>query len=416
MSRQSQLSPDNILRFLQLRNAPASIEDLSRSLQVKKSSRRALLQMLAKLKKRGLVEELSQGRFLLRQSSRPQQPSSKPLPSPEQHIEKFPQHKAVSRDEIKGRLVLHQDGYGFVVPDVAIPNLDGDLFIPRDFVEDAMHGDHVIAKVSRLSGAPGARRAEGRILRIVSRAHPSVVGLFRYSSRGCVVVPYDPRVQHEIELPAGEELSPALREQLLPGEKERPGKRPRLAHIPKLDGAVVNAELVRYARDGASPIGRVIEILGRPGDLGVDTEIIVRKHHLPHTFPGEVSHEAEELARPVSESEFAGREDFRSLPIVTIDGETARDFDDAVYVERREDGGWLLQVHIADVAHYVTPESPLDREARLRGNSVYFLDRAVPMLPEALSNGMCSLKPREERLVMSAIMQFDSSAACSTPG
>ncbi|HEV3419729.1 MAG TPA: RNB domain-containing ribonuclease [Candidatus Acidoferrum sp.] len=365
--------------------------------------------MLAKLKKRGLVEELSHGRFLLRQTSRPQQPSSKQPPTPGQPIEKFPQHKAVSRDEIKGRLVLHQDGYGFVVPDIAIPNLDGDLFIPRDFVEDAMHGDHVIAKITRLSGAPGARRAEGRILRVVSRAHPSVVGLFRYTSRGCVVVPYDPRVQHEIELPPGEELSPALREQLLPGEKDRSGKRLRLPHIPKLDGAVVNAELIRYAREGASPIGRVIEILGRPGDLGVDTEIIIRKHHLPHTFPGEVSHEAEQLARPVSESELSGREDFRNFPIVTIDGETARDFDDAVYVERREDGGWLLQVHIADVAHYVTPESPLDREARLRGNSVYFLDRAVPMLPEALSNGMCSLKPREDRLVMSAIIEFDSS-------
>jgi len=409
MSRQSQLSPDNILRFLQLRNGPASLEDLRRSLEVRRSSRPALLQMLAKLKKRGLVEELSHGRFLLRQTSRPQQPSSKQPPTPGQPIEKFPQHKAVSRDEIKGRLVLHQDGYGFVVPDIAIPNLDGDLFIPRDFVEDAMHGDHVIAKITRLSGAPGARRAEGRILRVVSRAHPSVVGLFRYTSRGCVVVPYDPRVQHEIELPPGEELSPALREQLLPGEKDRSGKRLRLPHIPKLDGAVVNAELIRYAREGASPIGRVIEILGRPGDLGVDTEIIIRKHHLPHTFPGEVSHEAEQLARPVSESELSGREDFRNFPIVTIDGETARDFDDAVYVERREDGGWLLQVHIADVAHYVTPESPLDREARLRGNSVYFLDRAVPMLPEALSNGMCSLKPREDRLVMSAIIEFDSS-------
>src|SRR5258705_13365379 len=209
MSRQSQLSPDNILRFLQLRNGPASLEDLSRSLQVRRSSRRALLQMLAKLKKRGLVEELSHGRFLLRQSSRPQQPSLKPRPSPQPPADNFPQQKAVSRDEIKGRLVLHQDGYGFVVPEVAIPNLDGDLFIPRDFVEDAMHGDHVIAKISRLSGVPGARRAEGRIIRIVSRAHPSVVGLFRYTSRGCVVVPYDPRVQHEIELAAGEELSPA---------------------------------------------------------------------------------------------------------------------------------------------------------------------------------------------------------------
>jgi len=409
MARPSQLSPDNILRFLQLRNSAVALEDLSRSLQVKKSSRRALLQMLAKLKRRGLVEELSHNRFLLSKSPRPQQPAPKPKSASEPLIEKFPQHKAASRDEIRGRLVLHQDGYGFVVPDVALPNLDGDLFIPRDYVEDAMHGDHVMAKITRLSGLAGARRAEGRILRIVSRAHPSVVGLFRYTSRGCVVVPYDPRVQHDIELTPGDEISPQLREQLLPGSKSQPGKRQRLPHIGKLDGAVVNAEVLRYGRDGSGPAGRVIEIVGRPGDLGVDTEIIIRKHHLPHVFPGEVTEEAEQLARPVAEADLSGREDFRSLPIVTIDGETARDFDDAVYVERRQDGGWLLQVHIADVAHYVTPESPLDREARLRGNSVYFIDRAVPMLPEDLSNGMCSLKPREDRLVLSAIMHFDSS-------
>ena len=152
----------------------------------------------------------------------------------------------------------------------------------------------------------------------------------------------------------------------------------------------------------------MIEILGRPGDLGVDTEIIIRKHHLPHEFSGAVLVEAEHRAAPVSETEREGREDFRHLPIVTIDGETARDFDDAVYVERRADGGWRLQVHIADVAHYVRTGTALDQEARLRGTSVYFPDRAVPMLPEALSNGMCSLKPREERLVMSALMEFDA--------
>jgi ribonuclease R len=271
-----------------------------------------------------------------------------------------------------------------------------------------MHGDHVVAKINRLSGHSGARRAEGRIARIIGRAHPSIVGQFHYTSRGSVVAPFDPRVQHDIELTAGDELSPSLREQLLPAAKNPSARQKRLPHIPKLDGAVVNVELLRYPRAGAAPTGRVIEILGRPGDLGVDTEIIIRKHHLPHTFPSEVLQEAERLALPVSENDRAGREDFRELPIVTIDGETARDFDDAVYVERRDDGGWLLQVHIADVAHYVRPESPLDREARLRGNSVYFIDRAVPMLPEALSNGMCSLNPREERLVLSAIMHFDA--------
>jgi ribonuclease R len=409
MPRASQLSIDNILRFLQVRNDPVALEELSHSLRLKKNDRRALLQMLEKLKKRGLVEELTHGRFLFRQS--PKAPSNndkrKQAPAVEP-TDKFSQHKATSRDEIKGRLVLHQDGYGFVVPDVALPNVDGDIFIPRDHVEDAMHGDTVIAKISRLSGMPGARRAEGRIVRIVGRAHPSVVGLFRYTSRGCVVVPYDPRVQHEIELLPGEELTPSLREELLGGKKDLVGRGKRLPHVPKLDGAVVNAELLHYGRGGTAPSGRVIEIIGRPGDLGVDTEIIIRKHHLPHTFPQDVLAESVRLAHPVTEADRVSRQDFRELPIVTIDGETARDFDDAVYVERREDGGWLLQVHIADVAHYVPPESPLDREARLRGNSVYFIDRAVPMLPEALSNGVCSLVPREERLVMSAIMNFDA--------
>jgi ribonuclease R len=404
MPRPLQISTDNILRFLQLRNEPVAIEEISRSLQVRKSKRHALQQMLTRLKKIGLVEEFSESRFLLKRKQ--QKEVSRWASSGAE--DSFPQHKAASRDEIRGRLVHHQDGYGFVVPEIALPNVDGDIFIPRDHIEDAMHGDTVIAKITRLGGLAGARRAEGRIVRIVGRAHPSVVGQFRYTPRGCVVLPYDPRVQHEIDLTPGEELSTLLREQLLADTKGLVGRGKRLPHIPKLDGAVVNVELIRYPRGGAAPSGRVIEILGRPGDLGVDTEIIIRKHHLPHAFPREVLHEAERLARPVSEAERAGREDFRELPIVTIDGETARDFDDAVYVERRDDGGWLLQVHIADVAHYVHPESPLDREARLRGNSVYFIDRAVPMLPESLSNGMCSLKPREERLVQSAIMHFDA--------
>src|SRR5262249_52941121 len=152
----------------------------------------------------------------------------------------------------------------------------------------------------------------------------------------------------------------------------------RAARLAELDGAVVNAEILRYPRGGAGATGRVIEIVGRPGEIGVDTEIVIRKHHLPHVFPGEVAEEAKQRAHPVSAEDRAGREDFRALPIVTIDGETARDFDDAVYVERRADG-WLLQVHIADVSHYVRAGSALDGEARLRGTSAYFPDRAVPM-------------------------------------
>jgi len=305
--------------------------------------------------------------------------------------------------------VLHHDGYGFVVPDTPMPQLDGDVFIPRSDIQDAMHGDHVLAKIQRRGGITGAQRAEGRIVRILERAHPTVVGLFRYGSQQNVVLPYDTRIQHEIQIPRGKELTSGLWKKLgFSGGDETSARLRRIPRMDELDGAVVNVELLRYPQGGMAATGRVIEILGRPGDLGVDTEIIIRKHHLPHSFSAEVLEESEHRAIPVNDAQRAGREDFRRLPIVTIDGETARDFDDAVYVEHRADGGWHLQVHIADVAHYVRTESGLDREARLRGTSVYFPDRAVPMLPETLSNGVCSLKPYEDRLVMSALMEFNA--------
>ena len=407
------------MRFLQVRSEPASASEITQGLHLKKSDTRPLFKMLVKLKKRGAIEELPGGRYRLPGRKAEQKASGKGArPNESQHQRPS---SLMSRDEIKGRLVLHHDGYGFVVPDSAVPQLDGDIFIPRDAVEDAMHGDHVLVRIQRTGGVSGAQRAEGRIVRILGRAHPTVVGLFRYGAQGNSVLPYDFRIQHEVEIPRGHELTPGLWKKLgFSGADESSIRSRRIPRLEELDGAVVNVELIRYARGGASATGRVIEILGRPGDLGVDTEIIIRKHHLPHSFSSEVLEEAEQRAKPVSEAEHAGREDFRHLPIVTIDGETARDFDDAVYVERRSDGGWLLQVHIADVAHYVRTGSPLDQEARLRGTSVYFPDRAVPMLPEALSSGMCSLKPREDRLVMSALMEFDAAghmkSSHMTPG
>ncbi|HYL84897.1 MAG TPA: RNB domain-containing ribonuclease [Candidatus Angelobacter sp.] len=394
------------MRFLQLRGESASARDISQALALSKSDTRPLYKILSKLKKRRAIEELPGGRYRLagRKPSK-EAPSDRPLPSAEKAQ---PKPALAQRDEIQGRLVLHHDGYGFVVPDVPVPHLDGDVFIPPDAIEDAMHGDRVLAKIQRLGGVTGAQRAEGRILRILGRAHPTVVGLFRYGTPGNAVLPYDTRIQHEVQIPPGHELTPGLAKQLgFSGLDERSLRGRRIPRLEELDGAVVNVELTRYPRAGAAPTGRVIEILGRPGDLGVDTEIIIRKHHLPHLFAAEVMQDAERRATPVSEPDRAGREDFRHLPIVTIDGETARDFDDAVYVERRA-AGWHLQVHIADVAHYVRTATALDNEARLRGTSVYFPDRAVPMLPETLSNGMCSLKPREDRLVMSALMDFDA--------
>jgi ribonuclease R len=411
MPRPSHLSSDNILRFLQVRREPTSTDEIARGLRLSKADRRPLAKMLASLRKRGAIGELPGGRYHLVGLKPEREPQNQSGLSAKAHVApgSAAPGSAPRRDEIAGRLVLHHDGYGFVVPDTPQPQFAGDIFIPRDSVEDAMHGDRVVAKILRTGSGPGPQRAEGRIVRVLGRAHPTVVGQFRYGPRSNSVLPYDARMQHAIEIPPGNELTPELAKKLgFRISDDRGGRGKRTPQIDVLDGAVVNVELLRYPRGGASPTGRVIEILGRPGDLGVDIEIIIRKHHLPHVFPGEVLEEAERRALPVSDADRAGREDFRHLPIVTIDGETARDFDDAVYVERRGDGGWHLQVHIADVAHYVRTAMPLDGEARLRGTSVYFPDRAVPMLPEALSNGMCSLKPQEDRLVMSALMDFDA--------
>jgi len=307
--------------------------------------------------------------------------------------------------------VAHRDGYGFVVPEKRVAGMEGDLFIGRDRLGDAMHGDVVAARIER-HRADG--RAEGRVLKILKRAHPTVVGAFHYGEQGNYVTPYDTRLAQDIVIPPGHELTPALREK----HSASAATARRRLRVTELDGAVVNVEVTRFPSRQGGPEGRVVEILGRQGDFAVDVEIIIRKHHLPHQFPDDVEAEASRAPQQVREADVhgpdvsrQGREDFRHLPIVTIDGETAKDFDDAVHVARRAGGRYELQVHIADVAHYVARGSALDREARLRGTSVYFPDRAVPMLPEALSNGICSLIPRVERLVMSVVMEFDAHGA-----
>src|SRR5229473_1223666 len=272
MPSPSHLSPDNILRFLQVRSAPASTTEIAQGLHVKKSDNRSLFKMLSKLKKRRAIEELPGGRYRLpsRKSER-EAPSQKPSDDAPHRPQLSP---LAGRDEVKGRLVLHHDGYGFVVPDSPMPQLDGDVFIPPNAIQDAMHGDHVLAKIQRLGGVTGAQRAEGRILRILDRAHPTVVGLFRYGSNTNVVLPYDVRIQHEIEIPRGNGLTPGLWKKLgFSGADETSIRSRRIPRLDELDGAVVNVELLRYPHGGASATGRVIEILGRPGELGVDTEI-----------------------------------------------------------------------------------------------------------------------------------------------
>jgi ribonuclease R len=303
---------------------------------------------------------------------------------------------ARTREYAVGRLNMHRDGYGFLISERPIEGITGDVFIPPDSAAKAMHGDRVIVRIARIE--PDGR-ADGEIVKILKRANPTVVGEFRVGRRGQYVVPHDDRIHQWIDIPEGMEMPPANAPAV-----DRIGVTPPVVNrVEDLVGMVVNVELV----DFEERVGRVIEILGHPDDFGVDVEVVIRKHHLPHQFPPEVVDQAEQVPATIGAAELAGRRDFRGMDIVTIDGETARDFDDAVWVEKLANGNYVLQVHIADVSHYVRPGSPIDREALLRGTSVYFPDRAVPMLPHELSTNICSLVPQQDRLVLSALLEID---------
>jgi ribonuclease R len=229
-----------------------------------------------------------------------------------------------------------------------------------------------------------------------------VVGEFKIRKRGSYVIPHDERINQWIDIPEGMEL-PGTAE-----SRDRVGVKPLDVTSPDdLDGMIVNVEILEFPEDGGHATGRVIEVLGHPDDFGVDVEIVIRKHHIPHHFPPAVLEQAQNVTNTIRSDELKTRQDFRDLDIVTIDGETARDFDDAVWVDRIASGNYALQVHIADVSHYVTPGSPIDDEAALRGTSVYFPDRAVPMLPLELSTEICSLKPGVDRLVLSVLLEID---------
>lgn len=325
---------------------------------------------------------------------------------------------ASGRNLVVGRLSMHRDGFGFVIPDTESldarlkASLSGDIFIPPPAVGSAMHGDRVLVEISVIRSDG---RAEGRIVRPVSRAHTTIVGVFHYGGRRNFVTPVDQKVTQEIIIPQGMEYpeEAAIEHAENAGKKRRKsqhrvlGEEAARREWGDLNRVVVDVEITDWPTPTQSPRGRVVEILGYEDDFGVDVEIMIRKHHLPHRFPAEVLEEAEEAEKVISAFEAGQRRDFRHLPIVTIDGETARDFDDAVVVRKLEHGNYELQVHIADVAHYVTEGSSLDQEARLRGTSVYFPDRAVPMLPLELSTDICSLRPQVDRLVMSCVMQID---------
>lgn len=302
---------------------------------------------------------------------------------------------------LPGRLSVHRDGYGFVILDHPMEGIQGDVFLPPDAAGKAMHGDRVAVRITRFNQRDG--RAEGDIAKVIERANTAVVGKFRRRQRKFWVQPHDDRIRQWIEIP--DKLA-------IPREGlalDRVGATARTITNPdELEGMVVTAEVIQFPAEHTDAVGRVVEVLGLPDDFGVDVEIIIRKHRIPHRFPPQVIEQARAIPASIPDSEITRRQDFRDLDIVTIDGETARDFDDAVWVEHLPNNGhFTLQVHIADVSHYVRPGSAIDQEAVFRGTSVYFPDRAVPMLPLELSTEICSLKPREDRLVVSALLEID---------
>ena len=277
---------------------------------------------------------------------------------------------------IPGRIEGHSDGYGFLIPD------DGsdDIFLDAKQMSKVLHRDRALV---RMIGLDRKGRPEGVIVEVLERANSKVVGRVLVEHGIVVVVPENKRISQDILVTPERKLKPK-------------------------DGQVVVVEIIEQPNRHAQPIGRIIEILGNYADPGMEIEIALRKHDLPFEFSAQTLKETKVLPETVRSEEWTGRRDLRDLPLVTIDGETAKDFDDAVFAEKKG-RGWRLVVAIADVSHYVRPGSALDRDAMERGNSVYFPRRVIPMLPEKLSNGLCSLNPDVDRLAMVCDMDINSS-------
>lgn len=278
---------------------------------------------------------------------------------------------------VAGRLQGNERGYGFLVPD---DELTEDVFIPAEGMSGAMHNDRVIARLS--SKSSGDRRTEGEIIKVLKRANTTIVGTFESSRYFGFVVPDERRLPEDVFIP----------------KDEFNGARP---------GNKVVAEIIKWPEKRRNAEGRIIEIIGDTGEPGTDILSIMKTYGLSQDFPEDVVRQIEKIGDEVDESMIKGRRDLRKLRMVTIDGEDAKDLDDAVSIERLPDGRFRLGVHIADVSNYVTEGSPLDREALKRGTSVYLVDRVVPMLPAKLSNGICSLNPHVDRLAFSVVMEIN---------
>ena len=279
---------------------------------------------------------------------------------------------------ISGKLEVHSKGYGFLIPE---NEGEKDVFIPSSSMNGAMNGDKVLVQITR-EDIKGKKR-EGEVREVLSRANNKIIGVYEDSRNFGFVVPEDSRLNQDIFI----------------SKKDRNGAN---------EGDLVICEIVKWADKRRSPEGVIKEVLGKKGDKGLDILTIIKKYGLPEEFPAKVINYAENIEEEIPEKEYARRTDLRKLRMVTIDGEDAKDLDDAVSIERLDNGKFRLGVHIADVSHYVKEKNPLDREALKRGTSVYLIDRVIPMLPKKLSNGICSLNPKVDRLALSCFMIIDN--------
>lgn len=278
---------------------------------------------------------------------------------------------------IQGRILLHRDGYGFVIPDQPVPGIDSDIFIPPPQTQSAMSGDSVTVEITiRKRGS----RAEGRVLKIEKRARDTVVGQLRFDGQSYFAAPLQKNLPERI---------------LIPGD------------VSEHKDKIVEIEITRFPTPATWPVGRIVSAVGFLDDPEVETTVIMRNYGLDAAFPAEVEAEAAAVPEKITEADLRGRTDFREAVVFTIDPATARDFDDAVGIELLDGAGYSLAVHIADVAHFVPLDSAMDHEARLRATSVYFPDRVIPMLPERVSNDLCSLNPGVDRFAMTVVIEID---------
>jgi ribonuclease R len=345
-------SPEQILTFFKERMVqPATARELARVLRVPRDERVAFKRELKRLVVSGQLAQVRGSRFAL--------PDADNL--------------------VAGRLQTNPGGFGFVVPDDAQPGERRDIYIAAANLAEAMHGDRVLVRVERQT----PRGLEGRVVRIIERAHDAIVGRFETDAAGLAyVVPFDRRITADVHVPSGQ------------GGSAQPND-------------MVVVQITRWPTATRGPVGRIVEVLGNIDEPGVDTQIIIRKHNIPDAHSDEAVEEARRLGSSVKPSDTLGRTDFRPMTTVTIDGEHARDFDDAITLETLPNGHYWLGVHIADVSHYVAEGSGLDEEAYERGTSVYFTERAVHMFPSELATGLCSLNPHVDRLVQSCLMEVD---------